>query len=112
MQTEGKYTGTIVGAQISKYYDTDDEYFCITFARPAYPSPDKNVSVTVGILLDENSRSKIRFLNDPSIARKIVNKTCERCPITDCEERAARPKVVQARESRKKMNQALKEIMN
>lgn len=111
MQTEGKYTGTIVGAQISKYYNTEDEYFCITFARPAYPSPDKNVSVTVGILLDENSRSKIRFLNDPSIARKVVNKTCERCPITNCNERAARPKVVQAKEYRKKMNHALKEIM-
>lgn len=111
MQNEGKYTGTIVGAQISKYYDTEDEYFCITFARPAYPSPDKNVSVTVGILLDDHSRSKIRFLNDPSITRREVNKTCERCPITDCKERAARPRVVQAKKYRKRVDNALKEIM-
>ena len=110
MQTEGKYADTIVGAQISKYYDTDDEYFCITFARPAYPSPDKNVSVTVGILLDEVSRSKIRFLSDPAIAHKIVNKTCERCPITDCQERAARPRVVMAKAHRKKMDKALKHL--
>jgi len=111
MQQDGKYTGTIVGAQISKYYNTEDEYFCMTFARPAYPSPDKNVSVTVGVLLDENSRSKIKFLNDPSITCKVVNQTCERCPIEDCKERAARPKVVQAREYRRKVASALKDIM-
>ena len=111
MQKKGKYAGTIVGAQISKYYNTEDEYFCITFARPAYPSPDKNVSVTVGILLDENTRTKIGFLDDPSISYKVVNQTCERCPIEDCEERAARPKVVQARNYRKKVDGALKTIL-
>ncbi len=111
MQQEGKYVGTIVGAQISRYFGTDDAYFCITLARPAYPSPDKNVSVTIGILLDDDLRQKVRFLNDPSISAREVNNTCERCPIGDCEERAAPPLVVQAKNRRKKVQQSLLELV-
>ena len=111
LQTEGKYTGTLVGAQRSRYEGTDDEYFCITLARPAYPSPDKNVSVTIGMLIDEKLREKVRFLEDPAIGHRVVNNTCERCPIKDCTERVAPPTVIERKVKRKKTDEALKELL-
>lgn len=110
MQASGKYAGAIVGAQRSRYYGTNDEYLCITLARPAYPSPDHNVSVTIGILIDEEARQRIRFLDDPAIGHREVNKTCERCPITNCTERAAAPAVVEARDKRRRIQEVLKEL--
>ncbi len=111
LQTEGKYTGTIVGAQKSRYYGTEDEYFCITLARPAYPSPEKNVSVTIGLLIDDTLREKMKFLNDPSISFREVNNTCERCAMADCSERSAPPIVITTKEKKKKVDIALKELL-
>lgn len=107
MQQEGKYVGAIVGIQRSKYFGTEDEYLCITFARQAYPSPDKNASVTVGILVDDALKAKVNFLDDPTISTREVNITCQRCAIKDCAERAAPSTVVDLREKRRKVQKAL-----
>lgn len=112
LQTQGKYTGTIVGAQKSRYFGTEDEYFCITLARPAYPSPEKNVSVTIGLLIDDNLREKIKFLNDPAIGFREVNNTCERCAVSDCAERSAPPSVITAKEKRRKVDVALSDLLD
>jgi predicted transcriptional regulator len=42
----------------------------------------------VGIPIDKVSEKKIKFLNDPKISEKVVGKTCERCNLSDCDERA------------------------
>jgi hypothetical protein len=110
MQQAGKYAGALVGAQRSRYLGTDDEYLCLTVARPAYPPPGKNVSVTLGLLLDAPLRKKLKFLNDPAIARREVHTTCERCPLRDCAERAAPPTVLEAKERRKQVQKVLVEI--
>ncbi len=110
MQQSGRYTGALVGAQRSRYHDTKDEYLCFTLARPAYPSPDQNVSITVGILIDGSLRKRVKFLDDPAISRRQVNTTCERCPIKDCAERAAPPTVVEAKEKRKQVQKVLREL--
>ena len=73
IQEGGKYVGTIVGAQHSKYFGTDDEYFALTLARPAIQDPNINISVTIGILKDEELPSKIRFLNDPTITTRTIS---------------------------------------
>ena len=106
----GKYVGTMVGAQRSRYYGTDDEYICFTLTRPS-SEPDINVSVTLGILVDEELKTKLNFLEDPSISTLIVNTTCERCPIQDCKERAAPAIVIEKRQQRRKVQEALKRIM-
>ncbi|MEM6725475.1 MAG: helix-turn-helix domain-containing protein [Bacteroidota bacterium] len=85
----GNYKGPIAGVQRSQFVGTDDEYLCITLARPGHPTPNTNISVTIGFLLDENAKSKIRFWNDPDIPVRQVNNTCERCTIQDCYERVA-----------------------
>lgn len=110
MQKSGRYTGALVGVQRSRYYKTNDEYLAFTLARPAYPSPEKNVSITVGILIDEALKSKVKFLDDPAISLKEVNTTCERCPIMDCAERSAPPSIVEAKNRRRRIQETLKKL--
>ena len=107
LQQEGKYLDNFVRAQRSRYIGTNDEYLCLTIARPAYPSPNRNVSVTIGLLVNKHIRENIKFLNDPAIHIKDVNQTCERCPIRDCEERAAPPSVIEKREEWKNIQEGL-----
>ncbi len=80
-----------MGVQRSQFYNTDNEYFCISAARPLRLSPGVNSCVTIGFLMDQRFKRKVRFWDDESVERSIVNRTCERCPIPDCKERAARP---------------------
>ena len=96
--------------QRSRYFQTEDEYLCITIARAHYPSVHKNVSVTIGIRLDEHSQQTIAFWDDPNIPVRVVNKTCERCPISDCLERVAPPIVVEKREKNRQIEQILKQL--
>jgi len=100
-----------VAIQRSKYYETKDEYLCFTIARSAYPKPNRNVSVTLGLLLDKKLKKQVSFLKDTSIIGKTVNKTCERCPIKDCKEWVAEPIIVQARERSRGIQRALDRLM-
>ncbi len=99
--------GGIAGIQRAQFLDSGEEYLCFAIAKPGYPTPNRNVSVTLGILLDADARRTIRFWNDPAIPHRIVNVACERCGLQDCTERAAPPLVVQKREARRRMEEAL-----
>ena len=101
---------TIVGVQRSRFYTDDEEYLCITLARPSYPRKHTNVSVTIGILVNEELPKKVAFLNDPAISNRQVNNTCERCPIVDCAERGAPPIIYEKWEEWNRIQQALKEL--
>ncbi|MDQ2772138.1 MAG: ImmA/IrrE family metallo-endopeptidase, partial [Bacteroidota bacterium] len=81
---------TVAGAQKSRYFGTEDEYLCFTLARAGTPT-QMALSVTVGLRCDDNLKQHVRFLADPALPFRIVNETCERCPIADCESRAAAP---------------------
>jgi transcriptional regulator with XRE-family HTH domain len=90
-----------IGIQHSEYLQTEDNYLCITMATTV--GQDKMVSVTLGILQNEETRQKIKFSNDPSIPSKTVHTTCERCPLKDCAVRAADPIVVREKDKFKKI---------
>lgn len=100
-----------VGIQFSKYTNTEDEYICFTIARPAYFPSNKNVSVTIGLIVDDDLRGKIKFLADPAIPKKQVSVTCERCPIMDCKERVMPPIAIEKREKKLKMEESLRKLM-
>ncbi len=101
----------IVRIQKARYVGTTDEYLCFSIARPAYPTPNRNVSVTVGLLIDNNLRQKINFTEDPSIPTQEVGVTCERCPIENCAERAAAPSIIERRARRRLTQEALERLM-
>ena len=111
MQKEGKFADTVVGAQRSKFVGVDDEYLCFTLARPAYPAPNRNVSVTLGLLLTPELKNSIRFWNDPSIPVREVNQTCERCSLSDCEERAEPASINEKREKSRRIQATLDQLI-
>ena len=98
----------IIDVQISQYNATDDHYLCFTIAHQAGV---KNISVTIGILIDAVSSAKIHFLNDLTSETRLVSTTCERCSVADCAERAVPPLVVERRTQRLKINESLKKIL-
>jgi hypothetical protein len=111
LKERGKPSDLLVKAQMSRYYNTSDEYLCITVARPSYPSPNKNVSVTIGLLIDEELRSKIHFLDDVAIPSREVHTTCERCAIENCSERAAEPLIVRKKQQFQLVQERLNKLL-
>ncbi|MCB0635185.1 MAG: helix-turn-helix domain-containing protein [Lewinella sp.] len=112
LQSEGKFVSTIVRAQRSRYLGTEDEYLCLTLARPGYPSPNRNVSVTLGLLVNEDVKRQVKWLGDPAIQPREVNTTCERCPLTNCEERAIEPLVIEKRDRFRAIQDRLQSLMS
>ncbi|MDP5170714.1 MAG: XRE family transcriptional regulator [Bacteroidia bacterium] len=83
----------VARAQRSNYINSKSDYLCITIGRPNTPSSKTNISVTLGIQVDAASKKRISWLESGSITSREVNETCERCPLSDCKERAAPPAV-------------------
>jgi XRE family transcriptional regulator, fatty acid utilization regulator len=69
------------------------------------------MSVSMGLMLDENAKSKIKFLDNDQIIRREVNETCERCPAFDCKERMAAPTVLQRKIKNEAMKKAMKKLV-
>jgi hypothetical protein len=109
-QQTGQVNGPLVGIQRARFADSGEEYLCFAVAKAGHPTPQRNVSVTFGILLDEHTRRTVRFANSPDIPTRVVNVACERCALSDCTERAAPPTVVQRREARKQTLEVLRRV--
>lgn len=109
-QGHGSNNRLLAGVQRAAFLDTNEEYLCIAVAKPGYPTVARNVSVTLGVLLDDHAKNTIRFWDDPAIPRVVVNVTCERCSLTHCTERSAPPTVVQKRDERKQMQELLNKL--
>ncbi|MCI4667303.1 MAG: XRE family transcriptional regulator [Bacteroidia bacterium] len=100
----------IIRIQRSRFGISKSEYFCFSIAKPNYPTPKSNVSVTLGIFVDNNSKKKINFLDHPDIPIAEVGETCQRCSIADCAERASPPLVIQKKERKHQINKRLREL--
>ncbi len=91
LRLKNKFELPVVGIQRSKYHDSENEYLIISVARPIENLPERNNSVSIGILVNNELKKKIRFWDDEKIPVVTVNQTCERCAIDHCRERAAPP---------------------
>jgi len=89
LETSGK--SILSKAQLSKYYDSKNEYFCLSIAFPNVSNEQEFISVTIGFLNDLTLKKRIKFIDDPQVSRKEVNITCERCSVKNCVERAEEP---------------------
>jgi transcriptional regulator with XRE-family HTH domain len=78
-----------ISIQKSKNVTTKLEYLSISVAKPNYVFPHKNVSVTLGLAIDNDMRKHIKFLDDENIPTIEVGQTCETCAILNCAERIA-----------------------
>jgi hypothetical protein len=105
-----KSRAILTDVQISKYWETNLEYLCFTIAKPNTPNDKESVSVTLGILVDDNLRQQFRFLADEKVKRRLVNTTCEHCSMPDCELRAIAPFVIEKQNEQREVETMLKEL--
>ena len=103
---------SVVGAQVSEFYDSGDQYFSISISRRNSLTIGNYTSVTVGFLINDDFRKKVNFWNDKSVPVKIVNNTCERCTIPDCKERVAPAVVAGRQEKHDKIKSSIKRLLN
>lgn len=87
--------GILCKSQISTYINSKSEYLIISFAKAASVGGNQNISVSMGIPLNLQTRKLIRFSRDLDIPKRQVNETCERCELFNCSERMAAPTVIQ-----------------
>jgi hypothetical protein len=82
-------------------------------ARPLALSEDTNSCVSLGFLLNDAFRKRVRFWNDPGVPQMDVNLTCERCGLEpeECRDRAAPPTLFRGEELRKRQSEALAELL-
>lgn len=107
----GNYTRPIAGIQRSQYVNSKNEYLCITLARPLNRKPELSSSVTLGFLINNELKKRVKFWGDAQIPVKQVNESCERCPLTDCNERAAQPVVYNRENETAELENALNSFM-
>ncbi len=104
--------GPHVGIQMSQFLESQEQFLCIGFARQLALSQD-NSSVIVGLRVEAPLQSAIHFLNDPAIPTRIINETCERCPLTaeQCTVRGAPPTLWQMERARSLRQEALNTLL-
>lgn len=107
----GNYTRPIAGIQRSQYVNSKNEYLCITLARPLNRKPELSSSVTIGFLINNDLKKRVKFWDDAHIPAKQVNESCERCPLTDCNERAAQPVMYNRENETAELENALNNFM-
>lgn len=101
----------LVRIQRSQYYESANEYLCISIAFPNVSNPLEAMSVTIGLLVDKDLKKKMHFIDDPVIPRRVVNTTCERCPIADCKERAIEPYIVYEQDRASEIQKSINDIL-
>lgn len=112
-QHAGRTTSPYVGVQFSQFADTDDAYFNIGMALPQTLSPGTVITLTVGCKADAGLFKAIRFANDVSIPRLVVNGTCERCGLLPeaCGVRAAAPLIHRRDTNKQEERRELERLM-
>ncbi len=78
-----------LGAQRSHFVDSNQEYLIIGAAIKPKAEATKTTSICLGLLVNENLQSHLKFLNSNEITKYQVGETCERCSLQDCKERRA-----------------------
>ena len=78
-------------AQISNYWESEDEYLMMTLSFPNATKKEYVISISIGFQIDKQLKSKINFLTDPNLPKVTVHTTCERCNVQDCAERQSPP---------------------
>lgn len=75
--------------QISYYPENKLSYLVISSATSDPFKEDHNRSISIGLLISTPLKNRLQFLKDDTIITRHVGVTCERCPISDCNERVS-----------------------
>ncbi len=97
-------------AQRSHYIGSDNEFLCISLARPVLANTQINSSVTIGFLMNQSFKKQVKFWNDVQMPSRAVGVTCERCSDLLCEDRAAPAKIFLEMERTEKIQKSLEKL--
>lgn len=108
-----KLAEPVVGAQLSRFVDSDARYLCVAMARRLALNPSSTSSVSLGFRCDAEFERTVHFSNDPSISRLDIDGTCERCRLTEreCGDRVAPPRLLQLERTRREIEQELASLI-
>ena len=96
--------------QISHYPSDNLSYLIFASATKDPFNEDLYRSVGIGLLINNQLKKKVGFLNDPAIPTYDVGVTCERCPIQDCSERIVPPVILEQRKKDAKIGTVVEEL--
>lgn len=94
-----------IKTQISNFETMGHRYFEVALAKTSKGGGTE--SITLGMEIDSNVRSKVAFIDDTGIPRKEVGQTCERCALFDCKDRVAAPAVLHQQRKLNEVNRAI-----
>jgi transcriptional regulator with XRE-family HTH domain/predicted transcriptional regulator len=100
-----------VGVQKIEFVKSGACFLLLSMARPLSLSKTRGSAIALGIKIDKNSESAIKFLNDPGIGIEKVSESCERCPLTDCSERVAEASLICKQKALEKREAALQRFI-
>jgi transcriptional regulator with XRE-family HTH domain len=107
--TKKRVAEPIVGAQVSRFVDSNARFLCIALARHLALNPTATSSVSLGFRCDEEFERTVRFTSDPGITRLDIDGTCERCRLTstECQDRAVPPRLLELKRTRSRIEHEL-----
>jgi hypothetical protein len=104
--------GKLCKAQRSQYLDSENEYLCISLASPASPTPNTQVSLTIGFLMNNVFKEKVKFWQDLAVPVRKVGVACERCALQNCPERVAPAEGLESKRKAEAMQKAFEGLLN
>ena len=107
---EGKKS-EYAGAQRSDFFAKKLEYLCLSVAHKQELKEKEFTCTTIGILVNDLTRKKVKFLDCVSIPQLKVADTCEQCQLVDCKERAT-PRQADYDELRVKTRKIIQEVLD
>lgn len=96
--------------QISNYPSEEKSYLILSSATADPFVADQYRSVCVGIQINNQFKRKVAFAESKSIKMIDVGVTCERCAISNCEVRQAKPTVILSKQMDDKIASVVDEL--
>lgn len=110
VKKDKNYSGKTAGILHSTFYDSNDQYLCISVAQKSSLLKDTLYSVTIGFQYDGTINQKIKFAENAGIPKMVVNDTCEKCTLRDCKERVAPPVTARKIEKSERLEKTIKKL--
>lgn len=85
----GRVGDFALGCQLSQFNGLGNRYLAWSMAFKKDIPQGEMAAVTVGILINDKSREAISYIDDPQLPIRETGESCERCSVSQCQERAA-----------------------
>ncbi|MFK8056242.1 MAG: helix-turn-helix domain-containing protein [Saprospiraceae bacterium] len=103
----GRHTAQ-VGLQVSRFHGSDEEYLVLAISDRQHNG--KRQSTFLGMPLTPELEGTIPALVKAALQHQVVSNTCERCPIENCNERAAPPNAANLKQQRKQVGETIDDL--